>query len=215
MPTSRRLTFCALYLVAFSTTTVLAGEPALTDAPDALRADSEIADIVALDAMHVWAVGDRGAIWHTDDGGQHWRLQPSGVSCRLESVQFIDATTGWAAGGWSQPYSSLTSGVLLRTRDGGEHWTREAKLLLPAIKQIKFFNASQGWAIGQGSTLFPSGVFFTTNGGHEWTPLPAQDSTIGLRATFGTCKPVRSLEPKVLPQCADRTWNRRQRRRLV
>ena len=75
-----------------------------------------------VDAQQGWAVGDRGVIWHTADGGRHWELQTSGVDCPLSAVEFIDARHGWAAGGWTKPFSHATHGVWLETHDGGEHW---------------------------------------------------------------------------------------------
>jgi photosystem II stability/assembly factor-like uncharacterized protein len=143
---------------------------------DLMRADARLADVAMVDPERGWAVGDRGTIWHTGDGGQTWRLQPSGVACRLESVFFLDAETGWAAGGYAHPYTHTSTGVVLITRDGGRHWQHDPKLLLPALKQIRFFNRREGWAIGCRSAMFPSGVFFTEDGGRSWHPLPSGET---------------------------------------
>src|SRR5690349_7920634 len=71
------------------------GDPvAVTARPDAC-----LRDVTIVDARHGWAVGDCGVIWHTTDGGEHWQQQSSGGDCRLESISFIDAHMGWAAGG--------------------------------------------------------------------------------------------------------------------
>lgn len=139
---------------------------------DLMRADARLAEVTFVDLQHGWAVGDRGAIWHTDDGGQSWRLQASGVGCRLESVFFLDEKTGWAAGGFSHPYTHTSTGVVLTTEDGGRRWTRRPRLLLPALKQIRFFDRRHGWTIGCSSAMFPSGVFFTGDGGRSWNALP-------------------------------------------
>ncbi|HUT93840.1 MAG TPA: YCF48-related protein [Thermoguttaceae bacterium] len=141
---------------------------------DLMRADARLADVSFVDPEHGWAVGDRGTIWHTADGGQSWQLQPSGVACRLESVSFVDRETGWAAGGFSHPYTHTSTGVALITHDGGRQWTRDPRLLLPAVKQIRFVSRRQGWAIGCPSGMFPSGVFFTDDGGRSWNPLPSR-----------------------------------------
>ncbi|NQT14978.1 MAG: hypothetical protein HQ582_19640 [Planctomycetes bacterium] len=141
-------------------------------ASELMRADARLAEVTFVDRQHGWAVGDRGTIWHTDDGGQGWRLQKSGVGCRLESVFFLDENTGWAAGGFSHPYTHTSTGVVLATDDGGRRWTERPRLLLPALKQIRFFDRRHGWAIGCSSAMFPSGVFFTSNGGQSWSPLP-------------------------------------------
>lgn len=138
-----------------------------------MRADARLADVWFVDRQHGWAVGALGTIWHTEDGGRSWQLQQSGASCGLESVCFVDRNNGWAAGGVSHPYSHTNSGVVLTTSDGGRRWTSNPKLLLPALKRIRFFDAQHGWAIGCPSAMFPSGVFFTDDGGRSWSPMPA------------------------------------------
>src|SRR5690242_18100236 len=59
--------------------------------PPQMLQDAELTAVTFLDADRGWAVGDRGVIWHTTDGGRSWKLQNSGVTCRLEAIQFIDA----------------------------------------------------------------------------------------------------------------------------
>jgi len=152
-----------------------AGRPASDPmSSNLMRADARLAGVFFVDPQHGWAVGDRGTIWHTDDAGQTWQLQDSGVSCGLESVFFIDQDTGWAAGGYAHPYTHAGTGVVLMTRDGGRHWTHNPNQLLPALRQIRFFDARRGWAIGCPSAMFPSGVFFTDDGGRSWNPLPGE-----------------------------------------
>ena len=72
---------------------------------EAMRSDAELTDVCFVDRKTGWAVGDRGVIWHTADGGKDWEIQPSGVSCRLESVSFISPEVGWAVGWTAHPYS--------------------------------------------------------------------------------------------------------------
>src|SRR5436190_15197377 len=82
--------------------------------------DAELTAVSFIDADRGWSAGDRGVIWHTSDGGRTWKLQNSGVTCRLEAIQFLDADNGFAVGGWTQSYTHETHGVALRTRDGGK-----------------------------------------------------------------------------------------------
>jgi len=138
---------------------------------DGFRLDAALWDVCFVDSQRGWAVGDRGTIWHTEDGGRQWVLQPSGVSCRLESVWFVSAELGWAAGWVSHPYLHTGAGVLLWTQDGGKHWSRDAKLILPALKRIRMSNARSGWAVGCPSAMYPSGVLVTDSGGRGWNPL--------------------------------------------
>src|SRR3954464_11170941 len=90
--------------------------------PPEMLQDAELTAVTFVDADRGWAVGDRGVIWHTKDGGRNWKLQTSGVTCRLEAVQFLDGEAGIAVGGWTQPYTHQTHGVVIRTRDGGRTW---------------------------------------------------------------------------------------------
>ena len=168
---ARRSSWLALPLAFFL---LFVGERAWAQpapSPPQMQADAELSSVCFVDADQGWAVGDRGVIWHTTDGGRSWRQQASTVTCRLESVQFLDAEHGWAVGGWTHPYSRHTSGVVLRTLDGGEQWQLIPDVTLPALKQVKFLDQKQGWAIGDASSLFPTGVFHTEDGGRTWTPL--------------------------------------------
>src|SRR5688572_15554383 len=119
---------------------ILAATPALAQSdssPPEMREDAELTAVAFLNADRGWAVGDRGVIWHTSDGGRSWKQQTSGVTCRLEAVQFLDIDNGWAAGGWTQPYTHETHGVILRTRDGGKTWQATPGLTLPALMHLK------------------------------------------------------------------------------
>lgn len=140
--------------------------------PPEMLPDAELAAVTFADADRGWAVGDRGVIWHTSDGGRSWKLQASGVTCRLEAVQFLDSDTGFAVGGWTQPYTHQTRGVVLRTRDGGRTWQNTPGLTLPGLRSVRFFNSRTGWALGDSSPLHPSGVFRTEDGGRTWTTVP-------------------------------------------
>jgi photosystem II stability/assembly factor-like uncharacterized protein len=134
--------------------------------------DAELTAVTFVDADRGWAVGDRGVIWHTSDGGRTWKLQRSGVACRLEAVQFLDAENGIAIGGWTQAYTHQTHGVALRTRDGGRTWQNTPDLTLPGLRHVRMFDGRQGAALGDRSPLYPSGVFRTEDGGRTWTPVP-------------------------------------------
>lgn len=138
-----------------------------------LREDASLHDAQFLSDQLGWVVGDRGVIWHTADGGRSWQLQESGVTCALRSVVFINESTGWAAGAEYHAYTPGSTGVLLHTRDGGATWQRDPGLMLPGLRCVKFLNARQGWALGESSSLFPSGLFTTDDGGRTWTAAPS------------------------------------------
>jgi photosystem II stability/assembly factor-like uncharacterized protein len=148
------------------------------------RSDAQLTDVQFVDAQTGWAVGDRGTIWHTEDGGRHWELQASQVDCRLNTACFLDGKTGWVAGGYTHPYTHVTSGVVLRTRDGGQHWSCDRNSLLPAVRSMQFFDPAHGVAVGSASSMFPAGVFTTDDGGRSWTSLPPGGEQSWLAAVF-------------------------------
>jgi photosystem II stability/assembly factor-like uncharacterized protein len=150
--------------------------------------DAELTAVTFVDADRGWAVGDRGVIWHTSDGGRTWKLQESGVTYRLEAIQFLDADNGFAVGGWTQPYTHETHGVALRTRDGGRSWQNTPDLTLPGLKYVRFFDTRQGWVIGDGSPLYPSGVFRSEDGGRTWSPVPKGSSLGWVTGDFRDAK---------------------------
>lgn len=139
--------------------------------------DAALHDVHFADALHGWAVGDRGVIWRTQDGGEHWQLSDCPVTCRLTSVQFVNKSTGWAVGGWHHAGSALTGGVVLFTTNGGRSWSRIDDGTLPNLNEIRMLSFEQGWAIGNGSHLHASGVFRTRDGGKTWTTVGGSTST--------------------------------------
>ena len=187
-----------------------------------MQEDTELTEVAFVDAMHGWAVGERGTIWATADGGKHWRAQASGVNCRLTSVQFLNAENGWAAGGWFHPYTHTCRGVLLRTRDGGKTWAQDKGLMLPALNRLKFVSPNVAWACGQPSALFPSALFVTDNGCRTWEPVLGKEGGGWLAADFvdpqtgavagqnGSLASIRGrgLQPARLPDTGLRGLNR-------
>ena len=58
------------------------------------------------------------------------------------------------------------------------------RLLLARLSRVEFFNANEGVAIGTGSSIFPSGVFITRDGGRNWQPLPTDQRGQWLAGDF-------------------------------
>ena len=140
--------------------------------PAAFHEDANLFDVCFVDTRHGWAVGDRGTILHTADGGQSWAVQSSPVACRLESVQFINAQRGWVVGGYTTPYTHRAVGVLLKTEDGGQSWARLEGQFLPWLTHVQFLDVQRGFVLGLASSMFPSAVFHTQDGGQHWTAWP-------------------------------------------
>jgi hypothetical protein len=114
-----------------------------------------LTDLQFVNAKVGMTVGYKGRFLKTTDAGQSWQSRPTGTNRHLESLQFLDEMTGFAAG----------EGIFLSTRDGGESWTPTA--LPHHIKDIHFFDASNGLAVTtQGIILISS------DAGRNWTPHP-------------------------------------------
>ncbi len=144
--------------------------------PEPLHEDANLFDLCFVDVRHGWAVGDRGTILHTRDGGQTWNRQVCPVTCRLESVQFIDDRQGWIVGGYSSAYTHRPIGVVLRTEDGGQTWKELEGQFLPWLTHIQLLDSHRGFALGFPSAMFPSAVFYTRDGGQHWSPWPGRST---------------------------------------
>ncbi len=87
-----------------------------------------------------------------------WYLQNSGTTEGLYSVQFINDTVGWAAGGlWSN------NGKILRTSNGGITWEQQPTGILYELFDLYFINENKGWAVGDGGVIIA-----TSDGGTNW-----------------------------------------------
>jgi photosystem II stability/assembly factor-like uncharacterized protein len=150
-----------------------------------------------VDAMHGWAVGNSNpvdankagqvTILHTSDGGLHWTLQTSSaVGIIFNSVDFIDATHGWAVG--SEDQSDGGYSTIIATSDGGAHWvTQDASVTNKyGLGPIFFVNATHGWALGFDPASDPTNgevILSTTDGGVTWA---AQTLDLSLSSLFFT-----------------------------
>jgi photosystem II stability/assembly factor-like uncharacterized protein len=154
--------------------------PSAADELRAIRAAALHATIVASgleSARRGWAMNGLG-LWLTTDAGAHWRTitpqVPGGdVVARIASVQFVDATHGWASG-----LDLIGNGnrfaMIERTVDGGRTWRTTSHNCAACGGSLSFVDARHGFSL-TGSTLFASG-----DGGKRWHRVGAAP----LRATI-------------------------------
>ena len=87
-------------------------------------------DICVLpDGKTGWAVGASGTVLRTTDGKTWAKVFSSAfdASYSYTSVKFVDAKTGWIAGGVAAgPFQGTPTGAILRTTDGGATWRAAA-----------------------------------------------------------------------------------------
>lgn len=114
----------------------------------------QINDIMFTDAMHGWAVGFNGAIYHTADGGTQWNQQSSGAQNDLNSVFFLDNQNG-LAGGYDE---------VVQTYNGGETW--ELQNTYPGdfwlIHKVFAFNPINRFASGD------MNIYYADYEGNSW-----------------------------------------------
>jgi len=111
------------------------------------------------------AVGGNSILF-TADGGDSWNEASHAPVYQLESVQLVDAATGFAAG---------RSGEILRTDDGGASWTFQISGTGAWLTGVSFVSAQEGWVSG-GSGL-TSVVLHTDDGGTTWEPQSVGEFT--------------------------------------
>ena len=140
--------------------------------PAPFQMDANLYDVFFVNNQTGWSVGDRGTILKTVDGGTSWHLQTTPVTCRLESVFFLDEFNGWAVGGYSVPYTHRAIGVVLRTTDGGATWVEKTTDFLPWLTKVVFLDDKRGFLTARPTAMFPSAVFRTEDSGKHWTPMP-------------------------------------------
>ena len=105
-----------------------------------------------------------------------WYQQNSVTTKNLNSVQFIDANTGWAVGSSWDPGIGYTS-IILKTTDSGDSWNAQTSGTTLPLNDVQIINEQNGWIVGG---LLDFGceniVLYTTNGGEEWIQQIVGDS---------------------------------------
>lgn len=108
-----------------------------------------------------YVVGTGGTIKRTIDGGQTWTKQASGTTTDLWDIRFVNADTGFVAGG---NVISMYDGIILHTTDGGTTWTKQDIPSTKALFGISITDENTGTAAGSWGNIIS-----TTTGGESWT----------------------------------------------
>jgi len=124
-----------------------------------------LASVDFVDANTGWAVGQlveedqngdsvaSGLFLKTVDGGTTWTKRTFGEADALQSVSFVDASTGWMVG----------SGRVYKTVNGGTNWVEQETGGKDVFAAVTFINADTGWVVGKDA------IRKTSNGGGTWT----------------------------------------------
>ena len=115
--------------------------------------------IFFINSIPGWAIKSRN-ILKTTDGGDNWVVQFTHINDSFTSIFFVDSFNGWA-----------TSRYVHQTTDGGENWIQRIDIPFTFSTDVYFQNLDTGWVARRSS--FNTSLFKTTNGGLNWTGIPA------------------------------------------
>lgn len=107
-----------------------------------------------------------------------WALQSSGTDYRLNSVYFINNTTGFL-GSNSYNLSIFIGGEILRTSNGGINWQQVLVDTNMRTSGFYFLNENTGFAVG-GTFATHGSIFKTSNGGINWVNITPQNFSMFL-----------------------------------
>jgi photosystem II stability/assembly factor-like uncharacterized protein len=102
---------------------------------------------------------------------QSWTQQISGTTNYLQSVHFVNATTGWAVG---------NANTILKTTNGGATWLAQTSPLVSTsnLTDVYFINSNEG-AI----TVENNKILYTTDGGTNWLQASIPTTTANILLT--------------------------------
>jgi len=120
-----------------------------------------------------WLSTNRGEIFYTDDSGDTWRLISTIKQQKILSLFFHDRLNGWAG---------TFEGGLFKTTDGGKTWSTNKVKDVSYIRFINFINKKTGFITCDDATDTDFGflVYYTTDGGENWSKLNEHISWIDL-----------------------------------
>jgi photosystem II stability/assembly factor-like uncharacterized protein len=122
--------------------------------------NSFLTKVFFTDANTGYAIGLSGTILKTTDGGNNWLAENSGTSVDLNGLDFADANTGIATGG----FSDNSANVIIRTTNAGNNWiTIPYSNSTCNLWRVKFMSSSTGYIAG-----YCGQILRTTDGGANW-----------------------------------------------
>ena len=126
-------------------------------------------EILLIDSLNFYLVGDDGKILRSYDGGVKWEWQESYIRANLMSVSFTDLNNGFAVG---------DSGYVLSTQNSGKTWATQ-KVGNKRFFAVKMIDNNNIFVVGDRGVIYK-----TTDGGKNWNLKFENDSTCLKRIKF-------------------------------
>lgn len=104
--------------------------------------------------LFIWISGDNGTIVRSTNVGVSFSETNIGTSDNLNSIFFIDTSTGWIA---------ADNGKIFKSTNNGINWVQQSTPTSNRLNGIKFINSTTGAVCGNNGT-----VLITTDGGLNW-----------------------------------------------
>ena len=165
------------------------GDGGATWDPQSSGTSAHLVSVSLVGTSAAWAVAGDGAMVRTTDGGATWETleiplnQDAGGDAYIGGIDFVNETTGWAAGGTYGFTPGGNWGQLYRTTDAGATW-QELSHFDDPLTSVCFVDAAHGWAVGNYGT-----AVHTSDGGTTWhyeeTGAGRLDSVCFVSATDG------------------------------
>jgi PKD repeat protein len=163
-----------------------------------------IQHIDIVDANVVWATAYDGSggttnvqqLTKTINGGTTWTPQTINIgntALGISMTTAIDTDTAWLA---AYPNAAGQTGGIWKTVNGGTNWTRQATATYTNAASftnvVHFWDANNGFCQGDpiGGGVGEFEVYTTTNGGTNWTLVPAANLPNPLSGEYGYTRDI-------------------------
>ena len=158
-------------------------------------------DVKFVSAQTGYICGDMGYIIKTTNGGDLWVKQDVPTEMSMDGLFFLDALTGWAAGGMvGDPSragldpinarraqvagSKAYGGIILKTTDGGATWDILLQDEPYHLFDVYFHDELNGFAVGERSSGLPAVMLRTSDGGVTWDEVEIPAHPMGLYGLY-------------------------------
>ena len=119
---------------------------------------NHINDMVFINDLEGWLVGNSGTIMHSLNGGFDWSYQECYLYRDLLDLEVLDESRLWITG---------TNGLILHSNDGGLFWEQQNSGSNENLTSICFTDSIHGWIAGSKNSILK-----TVDGGIIWIPFP-------------------------------------------